>query len=134
MCLAQVYYTLSLVGIEPRTFRFGFRRSTTRSPRSIKINKKNKTTKTVIHVIHVINLIDLCIRRFSCTTVSLPWVTFRNINYLVIELPACALQSSSQNFCQEKLIEPPHGNNLHRRIQRTNNLHRRIQRRRSASQ
>ena len=35
MCLAQGHNTVTLVGIEPRTSRFGVRRSTTRPPRSL---------------------------------------------------------------------------------------------------
>ena len=34
MCLAQGHNTVPLVGIEPRTSRFGVRRSTTTPPRS----------------------------------------------------------------------------------------------------
>ena len=35
MCLAQGHNTVTLVGIEPRTSRFGVRRSTTTPPRSL---------------------------------------------------------------------------------------------------
>ena len=36
MCLAQGHNTVTLVEIEPRTSRFGVRRSTTRPPRSLR--------------------------------------------------------------------------------------------------
>ena len=38
MCLAQGHNTVALVGIEPRTSRFGVRRPTTAPPRSLKNN------------------------------------------------------------------------------------------------
>ena len=42
MCLAQVHNTVTPVGIEPRTSRFGVRRSITTPPRSL-ITSHNKT-------------------------------------------------------------------------------------------
>ena len=38
MCLAQGHNTVTLVGFEPRTSRFGVRRSTTTPPRSLWVN------------------------------------------------------------------------------------------------
>ena len=43
MCLAQGHNTVTLVGFEPRTSRFGVRRSTTTPPRSLQLTNKRSS-------------------------------------------------------------------------------------------
>ena len=58
MCLAQGHNTVTLVGFEPRTSRFGVRRSTTTPPRS---NKSVVSTQLKANTPDLTNIKHYCV-------------------------------------------------------------------------